>query len=131
MKFQSKVFGFLLIPSLMMATLASGAWVEVEHGSSPSAARSGRPAGCHEHGGRNSSNFPHPQSSPPAPANYQCCLTGHGAAVVWVSDSEQPSSLPTRVALSIEPARVVSARGDLEVSTLLSNDPPGMTPLRV
>jgi hypothetical protein len=138
MKFGSKILGLLLIAALM-ATLATGslevavAVVGTDHGSAPSAALDERPAGCHAHGGQSLPLSQLPYSPLPEPVSYQCCLTGHDAAVVPASTSPQPPAQCqyTQVTLQIESAVTIYFLGGLEVSMLLSADPPGTTPLRI
>jgi hypothetical protein len=135
MKFKSKILGLLMIATLTMATLTTGAWTEADHVSASSSQLHERPAGCHEHGDRTIPRSPLSPSplpySPPAPVSYQCCLTGHVAAVVQASDSLQLSVQYTRVDLQIEPARTVSTLSQLEISAVLFADPPGTTSLRI
>jgi|ERR1700687_696852 len=127
MKFGSKILGLLLIAALLLATRSLAVAIAVaDH--APSAAVDERQAGCHAHGGKSL-----PRSPLPAPVSYQCCLTGHDAAVMPASTSPQPPAQCqyTRVTLQIESALTVYFLGGLEVSMLLSADPPGMTPLRI
>lgn len=130
MKFGSTILGLLLITALVIAPLAMNALAEAGHASAPLvgqlAGLAERPAGCHAHGGKSL-----PDSPRPAPVNYQCCLTGHDAAVVPASHSPQPSAPCSRVILQIEPALTVCFSGRLEVLMVLSADPPGTTPLRI
>lgn len=130
MMFGSRILGLLLIAALLMATLATRslavAIAVADH--APSARVDGRPAGCHAHGGQSL-----PLSPLPAPVSYQCCLTGHDWAVVQASTSPQPPAQCqyTPVTLQIEFALTAYFLGGLEVSMLLSADPPGTTPLRI
>jgi hypothetical protein len=139
MKFGSKIPGLLLIAALVMATLATrslavGVAVAIavaDH--APFSALDERPAGCHAHGGQSLPLPPLPRLPIPAPVSYQCCLTGHDAAVVPASASPQPPAQwqYTRVTLQIESALTAYFLGGLEVPMLLSADPPGTTPLRI
>jgi hypothetical protein len=136
MKFGSKILGLLLIAALLIATLATRSLALAVADHAPSAALDERPSGCHAHGGQSlpplhNSALPH--SPLPAPVSYQCCLTGHDAAVVPASTSPQPPAQCqyTQVTLQIESALTACFLGDLEVSMLLSADPPGTTPLRI
>jgi hypothetical protein len=135
MKVGSKILGLLLAMSLVTAALpmvALEAAVEgADHGSAPSAALGQRPAVCHAHSSKNLPLSPLPHSPLPAPASYKCCLTGHDAAVVPASTSPQPPALSAPVPPQIESALTGYFLGDLEVSMLLSADPPGTTPLRI
>ena len=134
MKFGSKILGLLQIVALAMATLATGSLLAValaDH--APSAALGERTAGCHAHGGQSLPLSPLPHSPLPAPVGYQCCLTGHDAAVVPAPISPQfPAQCQgTQVTPQIESALTGYLLGELEVSMVLSADPPGTTPLRI
>jgi hypothetical protein len=133
MKFGSKIPGLLLIAALLMATLATRSLAIAVADHAPSAAVDERPAGCHAHGGQSLPPSPLPRSPLPAPVSYQCCLTGHDAAVVPASTSPQPPAQCqyTQVTLQIQSALTAYILGDLEVSMLLSADPPRTTPLRI
>jgi len=128
MKFGSKILGLLLIAALVTATLATRSLAVAGADGAPSAAVDERPAGCHAHGGQSL-----PLSPLPAPVSYQCCLTGHDAAVVPASTSPQPPAQwqYTQVTLQMQSALTAYFLGGLEVSMLLSADPPGTTPLRI
>jgi hypothetical protein len=128
MKVAAKIAALLLIAALVLAT---GAWTAVDRTDGPLSTPDQHPAGCHAHGSE-SRHGSLPSHSPlPAPVSYQCCLTGHVAALVQASDSSQLSVQYTRVTLQIEPARTISILPLLEVSTVLSGDPSGTTPLRI
>jgi hypothetical protein len=134
MKFGSKFLGFLQIAALLSSTLATSALAEADHASASSAGRAAlgeRPAACHAHGSNSLPDSQLPHSPRPVPLSYQCCLTGHDAAVVQASDSLQLSVESTSVHRQSEPALTINFLGDLEVSTVLSADPPGTTPLRI
>jgi len=128
MKLASKILGLVLIAALALAT---GAWAEVDHASKLMAALGERPASCHAQSGKSLPDLPHPYSPRPAPVSHQCCLSGHGGAVVQASHFPQPSADGPRVTVQIEPVLTVSRFGGLEVSMVLSADPPGPTPLRI
>jgi hypothetical protein len=52
------------------------------------ASRPARPAGCHDHALPASLALPVvPATVPPAPRSYQCCVTGHHAAIPFASFS--------------------------------------------
>ena len=75
--------------------------------------------------------IPHSRRPLPEPVSYQCCLTGHDAAVVKALHVPQPSVLGARLALHIQLASGVSLVSDLKVAMVLSADPPGSPPLRI
>ena len=135
MKFESKILGLLLIAALVTTTLATRSLAVgvavADH--APSAAVDERLAGCHAHGGQSLPLSPLPRSPLPAPVSYQCCLTGHDAAVVPASTSPQPLAQCqyAPVTLQIESALTAYFLGGFEVSMLLSAEPPGTTPLRI
>jgi hypothetical protein len=125
--FAREILGLLLIAAVVMAT---GAVAEADHASPPWAAPAHRPAGCHGHGGETLPDSHLPHSRRPAPVSYQCCLTGHEAAVVQASYSPQPSFQCSHFRL-IESAPTARCLEGLEVLMVLSADPPGTTPLRI
>jgi hypothetical protein len=124
MKIGSKILGLLLIAALVAAPLATRAWAEPDHASAPPEAPIERPSTCHTHGGS-----PGPHS--PLPASYKCCLTGHDAAVVQDSTSQQPAAQYTAVPAQIESLPTGYFLGGLQVPMVLSTDSPGTTPLRI
>jgi hypothetical protein len=80
------------------------------------------PAGCHEHARRAPS---------PEPVSYQCCQTGHNAAVLTNAPNARPLFFVSE-ALAPE-TFLFSAIGIDGFCQLLtsSSSPPGSTPLRV
>lgn len=132
MKVASKILGLLLTVALVMTT---GAWAEADHAPAPASGSTSmststsdaRLAGCHARGDR----IPHSQRPLPGPVSYQCCLTGHDAAVVKALHVPQPSVLGVYLALPVEPAPRLSLVSHLEGAMVLSADPPGSPPLRI
>jgi hypothetical protein len=131
MNYGSKILGLLLIAALVSAALPTGALVLAAADHVPSAAVDERPAGCHAHGGQSLPLSQLPHSPLPAPASYQCCLTGHDAAVVPASTSPQPPAPSAPVPPQIESLLTGYFLGGLEVSMVPSAEPPGTTPLRI
>jgi hypothetical protein len=131
MNYGSKILGLLLIAALVSAPLPTGALVLAAADHVPSAAVDERPAGCHAHGGQSLPLSQLPHSPLPAPASYQCCLTGHDAAVVPASTSPQPPAPSAPVPPQIESLLTGYFLGGLEVSMVPSAEPPGTTPLRI
>jgi hypothetical protein len=129
MNYGSKILGLLLIAALVTAALPTGALVLAAADHAPSAAVGERPAGCHAH--KNPPDSPLPHSPLPAPASYQCCLTGHDAAVVPASTSPQPPAPSAPAPPQIESLLTGYFLGGLEVSMVPSAEPPGTTPLRI
>ena len=78
------------------------------------------PAGCHNH-----------LPSKPAPASYQCCVSGHHAALPNATFSPRP--LPTQVfALSSEELSLTSiASLPSAILVFPCSSPPGSAPLRI
>src|SRR6266853_3588453 len=113
MKSGSKILALLLIAALVTAPLAARSLALAVANHAPSAAVDERPAGCHAHGGQSL-----PLSPLPAPVSYQCCLTGHDAAVVPASTSPQPPAQCqyAQVTLQIQSALTAYSLGGLEVS---------------
>src|SRR5208282_5523741 len=130
MKFGREILGLLLIAALVTATatLPTGAWAESDHAASAPAQS---PAGCHAHAGKRLPDSQNSRSPRPAPVSYQCCLTGHDAAVVRASNSPQPLAQCSRVDRQFGPSLTTCCLRDLEVLMVLSADPPGPTPLRI
>src|SRR5580700_10394630 len=133
----AKILGLLLSAVIVAAPFATSAWAEPDRAVEPS---SGFPtggvehvAGCHAHTNtlHSQPQYPQfPQSPRSTPPSYQCCLTGHDVAVAQAFPSPQPSIQCTRVTLRPNPASICLL-DELEVSALLSADPPGTTPLRI
>ena len=123
MNYGSKILGLLLIAALVTAALPTGALVL--------AAVDERPAGCHAHGGQSVPLSQLPHSPLPAPASYQCCLTGHDAAVVPASTSPEPPAPSAPAPPQIESLLTGYFLGGLEVSMVPSAEPPGRTALRI
>ena len=131
MKYGSKILGLLLIAALVTAALPTGALVLAAADHAPSAALDERPAGCHAHGGQSLPLSQLPHSPLPAPASYQCCLTGHDAAVVPASTSPEPPAPSAPVPPHIESLLTGYFLGGLDVSMVPSAEPPGRTALRI
>src|ERR1700686_74086 len=131
MKYGSKILGLLLIAALVSAALPTGALVFAGADHVPAAAGDERPAGCHAHGGQSLPLSQLPHSPLPAPASYQCCLTGHDAAVVPASTSPQPPAPRAPVPPHIESLRTGYFLGGLDDSMVPSAEPPGRTALRI
>ena len=123
MEMGSKILPLLLIAALVTTPLATRALAAPDHASAPPAPVE-HPPTCHAHGGN-----PAPRS--PRPANYKCCLTGHDAAVVKASTSQQCPAHCTPVPPQIESLLKGYSLSGLEVSMVRSADPPGTTPLRI
>ena len=135
MKLVSKLVRLSLTPFLMAAlvapTLAPVAWAEADHASKPSARLAERTAGCHAHGDNALPHSPQSHSELPAPLSYQCCLTGHDAAIVPAFHFAQPSAKVQDAAEPIEPSPTVPSWNGFEVFTTLFAYSPGLTPLRI
>src|SRR5271156_3967009 len=106
-----------LIVALVAPTLAPGAWAEADHASKPSARLAERTASCHAGDGGALPHLPQSHSQLPAPLSYQCCLTGHDAAVVPAFHFAQPSAKVPNAAEPIEPSPTVPSWNRFEVST--------------
>jgi hypothetical protein len=146
MRLASKIVGLFLIAALAVTSFAPVASASVDRqpvssallsdaghsDAAPSDATPSEPAAaCHEHQG-----MPIPPHSPshsrmPAPTSYQCCLTGHDAAMVRPHQLAQPSTAVLRKAAYIGPATAVSKLDGSEVSEAPIADPPNITPLRI
>jgi len=80
------------------------------------------PAGCHEHAR---------QAPGPEPVSYQCCQTGHNAAVPQTVTNIRPLVLIPRSPAPEEVLFSVTGHGGFHHSLISSSSPPGSTPLRV
>jgi hypothetical protein len=81
------------------------------------------PAGCHSHG---------PATPSRAPASYQCCVSGHNAAVPNAAFSSRPLEARICGLIVILPSRPDAASGRFSVIFVVpSNSPPGAAPLRI
>jgi hypothetical protein len=130
MKCGSKILGLLLTIAVVIAPSATGASAEVRHAAASLAGPGNPPAGCHMHASNNLPDSGIPNPPRPLPASYQCCLTGHDAAVVQTSYSPQPAAECIVVTAQIELALPLRSSG-VEVPLLPSADPPCPTPLRI
>jgi hypothetical protein len=91
------------------------------------------PAGCHGYKPAMPSPSPLPSPSPsPAPVSYECCASGHQAAIPNPTFSTRPlvalvSGLDRGVEFSLISVGFVETR----VSVVPSNSPPDGAPLRI
>ncbi|MBI3646564.1 MAG: hypothetical protein HY233_11445 [Acidobacteriales bacterium] len=109
------------LASLLMTAVAMGCLAAQ---TLPPAARpQQRPVGCHGHG----------EKAPPMPerTSYNCCLTGHNAAVPQPCHSPQLVIQRATADLRFEPPTKARVGAGLEKLTVASPDPPGATPLRI
>jgi len=75
--------------------------------------------GCHEHGGKM-----------PAPASYQCCVTGHNVAALQIPYSLEPFHVIPSELTSERSCRTFSAASSDKISVPAAS-PPGCNPLRI
>jgi hypothetical protein len=81
------------------------------------------PAGCHNHG---------PATPAPAPASFQCCASGHQAAMPNASYSPHPLAGRLSALTAGEQLSQDFALGRLPARLIVpSNSPPGAVPLRI
>jgi hypothetical protein len=81
------------------------------------------PAGCHNHG---------PATPVPAPISFQCCVSGHQAAIPIASFSSIPHDAGLCGLAADEPHRPGFALDRHSVMFVVpSNSPPGAAPLRI
>jgi hypothetical protein len=114
MKNAPKILGFLLIGVLALRT---GVWAEPEQ----APASSQHANACHSHG----RTLP----DSPQPASHRCCLTGHDAAAVQVSQLPQPSG--ARLAPALQHTSFLYSLNELKIAAILFAGPPGSPPLRI
>jgi hypothetical protein len=85
--------------------------------------QSGHPAGCHGHG---------PATPSPAPNSFQCCVSGHQAAMPNASFSSLPWDAGFCGWAAGEQLSQGFALGRLPAMLIVpSNSPPGTVPLRI
>jgi len=83
----------------------------------------GHPAGCHSHG---------PAIPSPMAPRYQCCVTGHQAAIPNASFSSRPlDALICGLAGSQQPRCGIACDRHFVMFVVPSNSPPGAAPLRI
>jgi len=87
------------------------------------AAPAGHPAGCHSH---------RPPTPSPAPASYQCCVSGHDAAIPNAAFSSRPLEARICSVAVAQQVRLDSSSDRLSVTFVVpSNSPPGAVSLRI
>jgi hypothetical protein len=130
MRLASKIVRLLLVATLAATTFASTSSANADGQLTSANAPAEQAAACHEHEVPISHRIP---SRPPKPesTSYQCCLTGHDAAMVRAHQLVQPPSVPTRMVAHIESAIGVSRLDGSQVSVAPTADPPNITPLRI
>jgi len=142
MKIASKVLGLVMVMAIVTAPLATGAIADDHRQTTSAQATSAKRmaglddhrGGCHAH---SRGTFPHvptpdsPSQDSPVPGSYQCCLTGHDAAVVQAPLPTQPSDQSAAATLKSEPPLRECALLGLEISAVLSAGPPLGIPLRI
>jgi len=136
-KFGRKIPGLLLILALIASPLAATAWSDDAKLSSSvpallSPAAPAQPAAaCHAHD-QTIPHSPDPRSPrPPAPSSYQCCLTGHDAALAQTPYSPVPLALSAVVVFQTDAGHTGPSPDDLSVTRVLSTDPPRKPQLRI
>jgi hypothetical protein len=111
---------------VLLFTLAAG--FPATQGLTSAAMPPAHPAGCHAHG---------PTTPFPAPTSYQCCMSGHDAAIPNASFSLRPSSAHSTAAEFCPAPAGQRPRLDFAprlYSALLvipSDSPPVAAPLRI
>lgn len=135
MKFGREILGLLAIVALLSAPLSTTAWTDEAAPSSPpravesTSAPVQHKASCHVRDNQTIPDSQHHQS-PRAPSSYQCCLTGHDAAVAQTYYSSHTPAQSATVIPQIDPsARRVP--NDLRAAVVLSADPLRATQLRI
>ena len=109
----SKTLIFLI--TVAVAASSPAALAVVSGHSSPVAAPS-----CHQHGSK---------APAPGPVNFQCCVSGHHAAIVpLLFEIQTPSVTASTFTLA---ADIPSAETLTAILVSLSGDPPGVLPLRI
>jgi hypothetical protein len=127
MKIASKIPVSVLIAILVTATLADTALAGIDHSV---AMRSGpRAAGCHAH--RDLPLPDPPARHSPTPAKYQCCLTGHDAAMVQATHGRHQPVLWTRATAKSATEILSVSSGKVDCLVISAWHSPGLSPLRI
>jgi hypothetical protein len=124
----SRVLGIFLAAALVVAATASNtsALSHVPQASTTSSGANNHLAGCHD----DAPPASHPNPLP-APVKYQCCITGHEAAVLHASDLPWPVTECAHFVEQSDPCALPSFSKHFETVLLLSADPPLQSPLRI
>src|ERR1700733_9678339 len=132
MKFVFKILSLMLIPAILLAMPAAGAWANSDHASAPSTPLGERMARCHGQAGhRLPDSSPTNSSSPHSPVSYLCCITGPVVAAVHAFASLQSPTQSFGIPRRVESFRTELAWNWLEVRTIAFADPPCLTSLRI
>lgn len=89
----------------------------------PFLAQAAHPAGCHSHG---------PASPIPSPVDYQCCASGHQAAMPNIAFSLRSASAQLCLLHGGEDLELESVPRQFPTGEIVSSySPPGTSPLRI
>src|SRR6267154_4637085 len=137
MKLKKRLLGILLITAVVGATFARNLSAEWENGAEATA-NSPIPgeatADCPVHASHAPPASPAYDSrthNPSAPSNYQCCVTGHNAAVLQSSVLPLPVSQCAYSVLPANPTALLVPFPHSATSKLLTSVPPNTAPLRI
>jgi hypothetical protein len=137
MKFRYRLLGILLITAVIEATFATTASAEWNNGAqatanSPMAGEATTDCPVHaSHAPPASPAYDSRNHHPSTPSNYQCCVTGHNAAVLQASSVPLPVSQCAHFVSPARPTALGVASLDSATSKLLTSDPPSTAPLRI
>src|ERR1700688_2796451 len=128
----SRIIAILLAAALVVTAAVSNttASSHTPQTSPASTTANNHPAGCHDHDRNDAPLASHPDRLP-APVNYQCCITGHHAAVLHASDLPWPVTECAHFVEQSNPYALPSFPQHFEAALLLSAAPPLPSPLRI
>lgn len=135
MKFRYKLLGILLITAVVGTTFARNASAGSDNGAQATAnspmAGEAR-TDCPVHASHAPPASPaYDSHNPPTPSNYQCCVTGHNAAVLQASSVPLPGSQCAHFVSPARPAALLVTSLHSTTSKLLTSDLPDTAPLRI
>ena len=140
MKLRYRLLGILLITAVVGTTFARNASAESNNGAETTASSlipGEATADCPVHASHAPPASPaydsrtHDPSTPSRPSNYQCCVTGHNAAVLQASSLPLPVSQCAPFTLPARPTALLVTSLHSATSKLLTSDLPNTAPLRI
>ena len=137
MKLRYRLLGILLITAVVGTTFARNASTEWENGAETTASSpipGEATADCPVHASHAPPASPAYDSrthNPPTPSSYQCCVTGHNAAVLQASSVPLPVSQCAHFASPARPTVLLVTSLHSATSKLLTSGLPDTAPLRI
>jgi hypothetical protein len=126
----SRIIAILLAAALVVTATVSytAASSHTPQTSPASTTANNHPAGCHDHDDAPLASHP---DRLPVPVDYQCCITGHDAAVLHASDLPWPVIECAHFVVQSDLCASPSFSQHFEAVLPLSADPPLLSPLRI